>query len=167
MKILSVLFLCCQKFYVKGAGGIFDIPPVPLNNPLTPFTRVLKRRTAVLSYGSLCSAFVFSVWLPPYKKVIERRNQKCPPLFSLLIIVSGRQMFGIAKILGGSFFFGFVFSLLSKKKMNISKHKKPKKAMHFASPFLRKNYSQSQSHPQPQSQSSGRSNSICWRQEGQ
>ena len=120
MKILSVLFLCCQKFYVKGAGGIFDIPPIPLNNPLTPFTRVLNRRTAVLSYGSLCSAFIFSVWLPQSKKVIERRNQKYPPLFSQLTIASGRRMFKIAEILGGSFFFWFVFSLLPKKKMNIT-----------------------------------------------
>ena len=39
------------KFYVKGEGGTFDFPPIPLHNPVPPFKRVLTRRTAVLSYG--------------------------------------------------------------------------------------------------------------------
>ena len=115
MKILSVLFLCCQKFYVKGAGGIFDIPPIPLNNPLTPFTRVLNRRTAVLSNGSLCSAFIFSVWFPQSKKVIERRNQKNPPLFTQLNTVAERQLFWIAEILGGAFFLVLFFDIKEKE----------------------------------------------------
>ena len=74
MKNLSVLFLCCQKFYVKGAGGIFDIPPIPLNNPLTPFTRVLSRRTAVLSGAILNQNVVFSVRLQLTFFLIERRT---------------------------------------------------------------------------------------------
>ena len=35
-------------YSVKGEGGTFDFPPISLNNPATPFKRVLKRRTAVL-----------------------------------------------------------------------------------------------------------------------
>ena len=39
-------------FFVKGSGGTFDVPPRPLNNPLTPFERVLNCRTASVSKTS-------------------------------------------------------------------------------------------------------------------
>ena len=109
-----VRFPCFFLSREQGEFSIFPLSPLTIPLPLLHECSIAARLFYPTVVSVLLSSSLYGCL--NVKKVIERRNQKYPPLFSLLIIVSGRQMFGIAKILGGSFFFFGSFFLCCQRK---------------------------------------------------